>query len=111
MVAVNLFTVLTWSVVVVVAIGAIILVAGFLSADATGSGDLEELVPPEIWTQLSPAAKASFRLLGKSEGPKRDRFKRLLERMADGYLQEKRSEVAQQAYAAALLEALGKYTL
>lgn len=111
MVAVNLFTVLTWSVVGVVALGAIILVAGILNTDVKGGGDLEELVPPEIWSQLSPAAKASFRMIGKAEPPVRDKFKRLLERMADGYLAEKRSEVARQAYTAALLEALGKYTL
>ncbi len=111
MVAVNLFTILTWSVVGVVVLGAIILVAAILGTDVKGAEDLEELVPPEIWGQISPAAKASFRMLGKTEGPTRDKFKRLLERMADGYLQEKRSPLAQQAYMAALLEALGKYTL
>lgn len=111
MVAIDWFAALTWSVVAVVVLGAIILVADILGTRARGSADLEELVPPEIWSRLSPAAKASFRLLGRAEAPVRDKFKRLLERLADGYLAERRSEVARQAYTAALLEALGKYTL
>ena len=110
MVPVNLWTVLTWTVAIVVGIAAIFMVAGMMAGDGA-SHELENLVPPEIWGALSPAARASFKLVAQGDDATRDRFKKILQRLADGYLAEQRSAAARQAYVAVLLDTLGKLTL
>jgi hypothetical protein len=110
-VPVNLWTVLTWTVAIVLGFAVIFLLSGMLSGGAGSGGDLQNLVPPEIWAELSPAARASFRVVAQRDEATRERFKRTLMRLADGYLQEKRSAAARQAYVAVLLETLGKLTL
>jgi len=110
-VAVNLWTLLTWSVIVVVGIAALAIAIGVLAGDDGGLETLQRLVPPEIWDELSPAARASFRVVAQADPETRERFKRVLLRLADGYLQEQRSPAAQQAYVSVLLDTLGKLTL
>ncbi|MBM3273533.1 MAG: hypothetical protein FJZ00_00160 [Candidatus Sericytochromatia bacterium] len=110
-VPVNLLTVLTWTVAIVLGFAVIFLLSGMLSGGGGAGGELQNLVPPEIWADLSPAAKASFRVVAQRDEATRERFKRILMRLAEGYLQENRSATARQAYVAILLETLGKLTL
>ena len=109
--AVNMVTLFIWTFAAVMGIGMIIVVADLMSRQSLLSGEFLQLVPPEILATLSPAVRASLGVAAQASPEVRDKLRKILMRMADGYLQEGRSEVAQQAYSAALLEVLGKYTL
>jgi hypothetical protein len=109
-IAVNLWTLLAWAVAGMVVLAGILIMGGVLDG-SEDYGGLDTLVPPEIWDQLSVAAKASLRVVGRSEPTTRARFKKMLLRLAEGYVEEQRSVIALEAYRSALLELLGKYTL
>ncbi len=110
-VAVNLWTLLTWSVAIVVSIAAMAVAISLIANDDGPVGAFQRLVPPEIWDGLSPAARASFKVVAAGDEQTRERFRRVLMRLADGYLAEQRSPAAQQAYVSILLDTLGKLTL
>jgi hypothetical protein len=110
-VAVNLWTVLTWSLAIVVGIAILFAMIGAITGDGGAASAFQRLVPPEIWDNLSPVVRASIRVVAQSDEQKRERLKKVLLRLADGYLEEKRSPAAQQAYVSVLLETLGRLTL
>ncbi|MBI6546981.1 MAG: hypothetical protein HY692_09320 [Cyanobacteria bacterium NC_groundwater_1444_Ag_S-0.65um_54_12] len=111
MLPVKLPVLLAWTLLVLLAFGALWWLVSAGTAPGKTAEDLESLIPPEVRSSLSPAVIASIRLASLAEIERRERFRKALLRLQTGYLKDSGNPLSRQAYLSALLELLGEHTL